>query len=88
MIKVVVNWEMYCFELQNLCEESHERRKILKVVEMTITFSLLRKYKHCILSQIQVLLPFDYIGSFSVNLIIDGCMYLLLGEWKHPKDHC
>ena len=34
---------MYCFELQNLCEESHERRKILEVVEMTITFSLLRK---------------------------------------------
>lgn len=57
-----------------------KEKKILKVVEMTITFSLLRKYKHCILSQIQVLLPFDYIDSFPVNLIVDSWMYLLLGE--------
>lgn len=47
------------------------KKRTLKAVEMTVScFSLQRKYRHWIFSEIQILLPFGSLRPFPVNLII------------------
>ena len=47
------------------------KKRTMKAVEMTVScFSLQRKYRHWIFSQIHILLPFGYLGPFPVNLVI------------------